>query len=89
MSAPSLAGPGRSRPMPATTAARLDDIQAALSTLRQERSRFERLGFELPQARCQVEIRYWSFLAALHSLPAGDGPAAPSGDPIWPAPPAR
>ena len=78
MSAPSLAGPNRSRPMPATTAARLDDIQAALSTLRHERSRFERLGFERPQARCHAEIRYWSFLEALHSLAAAAGHPNPT-----------
>jgi hypothetical protein len=45
--------------MPATQAARLDEI--------------ERLGFEQPQARCHEEIRYWSFLAALHSLPVTPG----------------
>ena len=81
------AGPSRTRPMPSTAAARLDDIQAALDTLRRERSRFERLGFELPQARCQAEIRYWRFLEALHSLPADAG-ASPGGH-AWLGPPAR
>ena len=64
--------------MPASQAARLDDIQGALHLLRHERDRFERLGFETPQARCQAEIRYWSFLAALHSLPADAGTMPPS-----------
>ena len=62
-------GPDRSRPMPATPAARLDHIQAALRVLREERTRFERLGFERPQARCHADLRYWSFLEAIHSLP--------------------
>lgn len=75
--------------MPATNSARLDDIEAALSTLRHERSRFERLGFERPQARCHAEIRYWSFLEALHSLPAAAGPATPTHGSAWPGPPAR
>jgi hypothetical protein len=64
--------------MPASPAARLDDIQGALGALRHERDRFERLGFETPQARCQAEIRYWSFLAALHSLPADAETVPPS-----------
>ncbi len=73
--------------MPATTAARLDEIQAALSTLRHERSRFERLGFERPQARCHTEIRYWSFLEALHSLPADAGQVIPTPGSTWHGPP--
>ena len=75
--------------MPATTAGRLDDIHATLSALRHERSRLERLGFELPQARCHGEIRYWSFLEALHSLPADAGQATPIDDSTWPGPPVR
>jgi len=74
--------------MPATTTARLDDIHAALGMLRRERSRFERLGFEVPQARCHAEIRYWSFLAALHSLPADAGQATSIDGTAWPGPPA-
>ena len=66
-------GPDRLRAMPATPAARLDEIERSLGTLYRERERFERLGFEEPQARCHQEIRYWSFLAALHSLPAEPG----------------
>ena len=62
-------GPDRSRPMPASPAARLDQIQAALRVLRDERARFERLGFERPQARCHADLRYWGFLEAIHSLP--------------------
>jgi len=89
VSTPTFAGADRSRPMPATNAARVDDIQAALGALRHERSRFERLGFERPQARCHAEIRYWSFLAALHSLPAAAGHATPTPGSTWPGPPVR
>jgi hypothetical protein len=80
----------RARRMPATAAARLDDIQATLGVLEHERSRFERLGFELPLARCHAEIRYWSFLASIHALPADADQAAPPIDgPAWPGPPVR
>lgn len=75
--------------MPATAAARVDDIQATLSVLRREQSRLERLGFENPMVRCHAELRYWNFLSALHSLPAEPGPSTPTGDPSWPVPPAR
>ena len=88
MSAPFHAGPSRARHMPGTTTARLDDIHATLGALRHERSRFERLGFELPLARCHAEIRYWSFLASLHALPADAGQATPPIDgSAWPGPP--
>jgi hypothetical protein len=75
--------------MPATAAARLDDIQATLSTIRHEQTRLERLGFENPMFRCHAELRYWSFLEALHSLPADRGPDTLHGGPSWPAPSAR
>ena len=75
--------------MPASSAGRLDQIQAALAALRHERSRFERLGFESPQVRCHAELRYWSFLKALHSLPGDPGPPIVHPGPAWPAPPAR
>ena len=74
------AGPDRLRPMPATQAGRLDEIEQSLRVLARERERFERLGFEQPQARCHQEIRYWSFLAALHSLPS-EPKGQPEGEP--------
>ena len=76
MAATVFSGPDRSRPMPASAAARVDDIERALAALRRERSRFERLGFERPQARCHAELRFWGFLAALHALPADAGSSA-------------
>lgn len=80
MSVPVFSGPDRLRPMPCSTAARLDDIASALAALRRERSRFERLGFERPQARCHAELRFWGFLSALHSLPGDAGsPSARDG----------
>lgn len=59
------------RPMPATAGARLDAAQAALASLREEQRRLERLGFELPLARCHQQIRFWSFVSAVCSLPGG------------------
>jgi hypothetical protein len=60
----------RHRALPETTAARHDEIQAALRSLREEGRRLERLGLELPLARCHEETRYWSFLAGIFSLPS-------------------
>jgi len=76
MSAPSSFAPDRGRPMPDSPASRLDEIHASLAALRSEQRRFERLGFERPQARCHEELRFWRFLAAIHSLPADRGPAS-------------
>jgi hypothetical protein len=63
---PACADPGR--PMPATAAARLDTIRAAVASLRDERRRLERLGLELPLARCHRQLRYWEFLEGLFAL---------------------
>lgn len=54
--------------MPAAAGARRDTIDAALRSLRDERRRLERIGFELPLARCHEETRYWSFVGALCSM---------------------
>jgi hypothetical protein len=58
--------------MPASAVARRDDIAIALRTLGDEQRRLDRLGLELPLARCHEELRYWGFLAALHALPDSD-----------------
>lgn len=87
MSTRHLFAPDRSRVMPGSLAARLDEIHTCLDTLRGEQRRFERLGFERPQARCHEEIRYWRFLAAIHSLPPGADPGAHHGGPSCPARP--
>ena len=74
----------RSRPIPSPAGARLDAIQAALVSLGEETRRLERLGFELPLARCHEQRRYWSFLHALYSLPTdvqSPARAADGGDP--------
>jgi len=51
-----------SRPMPAGAGARRDAIAAAIASLRDEQRRLERIGFELPLARCHEQLRYWRFL---------------------------
>ncbi len=68
LGAPLTAGADRSRPMPASPVARLDAANAAVASLREEQRRLERLGFEIPLARCDHEIRYWSFVRALCAL---------------------
>lgn len=64
------------RPIPAHAGARLDEIRRALVSLGDESRRLERIGFELPLARCHEQRRYWSFLQALYSLPASASLAA-------------
>lgn len=59
------------RPMPASAVARLDASATAVTSLRQEQRRLERLGLELPLARCHHQLRYWSFVNALCSLESG------------------
>jgi hypothetical protein len=56
------------RPMPASAVARLDQADVAVASLRAEQRRLERLGFELPLARCHQQLRYWSFVRALCAL---------------------
>ena len=57
-----------SRDLPATSAERIDRVAAALASLRDEQRRCERLGFEIPLARCQAQRRYWEFLGGLFAL---------------------
>jgi hypothetical protein len=54
--------------MPATPGARLDAARAAVASLREEQRRLERLGFELPLARCHEQLRFWSFVHAVCTL---------------------
>ena len=79
----------RARPMPETHASRQDEIAAAVRCLGDERRRLERLGLELPLARCHHEARYWGFLAAMFALPQRSAPAAGRGDLSCPVDPVR
>ncbi|MCC6652602.1 MAG: hypothetical protein IT348_15730 [Candidatus Eisenbacteria bacterium] len=56
------------RPMPASNVARFDAANAAVASLRDEQRRLQRLGFELPLARCHQQLRFWSFVSAVCSL---------------------
>jgi len=58
----------RRRAMPAGKGARLDEARATLAVLREEQERCERLGLELPLARCRERIRYWQFVHGLLSI---------------------
>jgi hypothetical protein len=69
--APLTRGADPARPMPASTAARLDAANAAVASLREEQRRLQRLGFETPLARCQHQLRFWSFVSAVCSLEPG------------------
>lgn len=56
------------RPMPEAPGARLDAARAAITSLRGEQRRLERLGLETPLARCQQQLRFWSFVHAVCAL---------------------
>ena len=73
------------RPLPEGAGARLDTAAATLGALLDEQHRLERLGFELPIARCHQQVRYWSFVTRLLAIAAAEG-AAP-GEPSWPSDP--
>jgi hypothetical protein len=79
---------GSEAAMPAGAGARLDDAHARLASLSGEMRRLQRLGLELPLARCHQQIRYWTFVSALLALPrrpdGGPGVAIQGGFP-WPA----
>jgi hypothetical protein len=59
------------RVMPASAGARLDAAGAAVASLRHEQRRLERIGFELPIARCHEQLRFWKFVHAVCSLSPG------------------
>ena len=79
--------PGRL--MPGTPTQRLDAVRAAIASLRDEQRRLERVGLELPLARCHQQLRYWQFLDGLLSVAAGDLPIDPERTFAWPAAPRR
>ena len=54
--------------MPASPVARLAAAHAAVSSLRDEQRRLERLGLELPLARCHQQLRFWNFVEAVCSI---------------------
>lgn len=60
------------REMPASSGARLDRIEHALRALADEERRLERLGFEIPLARCRESRRYWSFMRGLFTVAADE-----------------
>jgi hypothetical protein len=67
------------RDLPAGEAARRDVIDAAIGSLHDEQRRLERIGFELPLARCHDQLRYWQFLSGLFAAAATpDRPLTPS-----------
>jgi len=73
------------RPLPEGAGARLDAAAATLGALLGEQHRLERLGFELPLARCHQQVRYWGFVTRLLAIAAAEG-AAP-GEGSWPSDP--
>jgi hypothetical protein len=56
------------RPMPSGAGPRRDAIASAIASLRDEQRRLERIGFELPLARCHEQLRYWRFLDGLFAV---------------------
>jgi hypothetical protein len=69
MRAPSLtASADCTRELPAGAGDRLDRIERAIGSLRDEERRLIQLGFELPLARCREQRRYWEFLRGMFRL---------------------
>jgi hypothetical protein len=79
-----LAVADTARAMPATRGGRVDAAHAAVAALREEQRRLERIGFELPLARCQSQLRYWRFVHALVSIAAADAPPRREAISAWP-----
>jgi hypothetical protein len=73
------------RPLPEGSAARLDEAAATLGALLEEKHRLERLGFELPLARCHEQVRYWGFVTRLLEISATAD--AMQGEASWPSAP--
>jgi len=69
------------RPMPERPAERGWAIESALQALDAEQRRLERLGFELPLARCREQRRFWEFVHAVHAMAPHESPAA--AEPAW------
>ena len=44
------------------------ELETQTTELREEQERCERLGLELPLARCRERIRYWQFVHGLLSI---------------------
>ena len=70
MRGPLTASADTRRPIPDSPGDRSHAVRAALTSLRDEQRRLERLGFEEPLARCHQQLRYWEFVAALIDLPS-------------------
>lgn len=60
--------------MPANRMLQLDRAERAIHALDEETRRLERIGFELPLARCRASHRYWSFVRGLLAVAASDTP---------------
>ena len=67
MNAPLTRASDPRRELPTSNAARRDVIAAAIDSLKEEQRRLERIGFELPLARCADQLRYWQFLSGLYA----------------------
>ena len=68
---PLTSGADASRVMPVSAHARVDAARVAVATLREEQRRLERIGFELPLARCHEQLRFWNFVHSVCSLAPG------------------
>ena len=69
--APLTSGADATRVMPESATARLDAAGIAVASLRDEQRRLQRIGLELPLARCHDQLRYWNFVHAVCSLAPG------------------
>lgn len=56
------------RAIPRSASERQWQIEAALASLNHEQERLDRLGFEVPLARCHQQRRFWEFVRALDGM---------------------
>ena len=56
------------RAIPRSASERQWQINAALASLSHEQERLDRLGFEVPLARCNQQRRFWEFVRALDGM---------------------
>ena len=56
------------RTIPRSASERQWQIEAALTSLNHEQERLDRLGFEVPLARCHQQRRFWEFVRALDGM---------------------
>jgi hypothetical protein len=62
------------RDIPAHPGSRLDRIETAIVSLREEERRLQRIGLTGPARTCRQQIRYWEFIGSLFAITHSPSP---------------